>query len=131
MIGNPYSFWKSFRVLGLTGGLALFILSAPESARSQTVSAFDALSYAPKAGSGISLPFVKSKPPEPAPHFYAGAEYLLWWVKGAPLSVPLVSTGPSSPPNGAQPMELSGLRAAWPESPPATEMREDRPSAAL
>jgi outer membrane immunogenic protein len=28
--------------------------------------------------------------------FYGGAEYLLWWVKGAPLSVPLVTTGPDS-----------------------------------
>jgi hypothetical protein len=26
--------------------------------------------------------------------FYGGIEYLGWWVKGAPLSVPLVSTGP-------------------------------------
>jgi hypothetical protein len=26
--------------------------------------------------------------------FYGGFEYLNWWVKGAPLSVPLVSTGP-------------------------------------
>ena len=30
----------------------------------------------------------------PASRFYGGSEYLLWWVKGAPLSVPLVSTGP-------------------------------------
>ncbi len=27
---------------------------------------------------------------------YGGAEYLLWWVKGAPLSLPLVTTGPST-----------------------------------
>jgi hypothetical protein len=27
---------------------------------------------------------------------YGGVEYLGWWVKGAPLSVPLVSTGPIS-----------------------------------
>jgi len=32
----------------------------------------------------------------PAPRFYGGIEYLHWWVKGAPLSVPLVSTGPDS-----------------------------------
>jgi hypothetical protein len=31
-----------------------------------------------------------------SPRFYGGVEYLLWWVKGAPLSVPLVSTGPSA-----------------------------------
>jgi hypothetical protein len=30
------------------------------------------------------------------PSAYGGIEYLLWWVKDAPLSVPLVSTGPSS-----------------------------------
>ncbi len=29
----------------------------------------------------------------PAPRVYGGAEYLLWWVKGAPLPVPLVTTG--------------------------------------
>ena len=28
--------------------------------------------------------------------FYGGSEYLLWWVKGAPLSVPLVTTGPDA-----------------------------------
>src|SRR5437660_3802497 len=31
----------------------------------------------------------------PSP-LYGGIEYLLWWVKPAPLSVPLVSTGPIS-----------------------------------
>jgi hypothetical protein len=30
----------------------------------------------------------------PDPRFYGGVDYMLWWVKGAPLSVPLVSTGP-------------------------------------
>ena len=34
--------------------------------------------------------------PPPASRYYGGIEYLLWWVKGAPLSVPLVSSGPSS-----------------------------------
>lgn len=28
--------------------------------------------------------------------FYGDLDYVLWWVKGAPLSVPLVSTGPES-----------------------------------
>ena len=31
--------------------------------------------------------------PAPETRFYAGVEYLQWWVKDAPLSVPLVSTG--------------------------------------
>lgn len=34
--------------------------------------------------------------PAPDTHFYGGLEYLLWWVKDAPLSVPLVSSGPVS-----------------------------------
>jgi outer membrane immunogenic protein len=33
---------------------------------------------------------------DPGPRFYGGAEYLLWSLKGAPLSVPLVSSGPES-----------------------------------
>jgi hypothetical protein len=32
--------------------------------------------------------------PAPDTRFYAGAEYLMWWVKDAPLSIPLVSAGP-------------------------------------
>ena len=32
----------------------------------------------------------------PTQRFYGGSEYLLWKVKGAPLSVPLVTTGPDS-----------------------------------
>ena len=32
--------------------------------------------------------------PAPSSRLYGGMDYLLWWVKGAPLSVPLVSTGP-------------------------------------
>jgi opacity protein-like surface antigen len=36
------------------------------------------------------------------PHrLYGGAEYLRWWVKGAPLSVPLVTTGPESTAEGS------------------------------
>ncbi len=30
----------------------------------------------------------------PASRLYGGAEYLLWWVKDAPLPVPLITTGP-------------------------------------
>ena len=32
----------------------------------------------------------------PVPRFYGSLEYLCWWLKPAPLSVPLVSTGPIS-----------------------------------
>src|SRR5437763_4540304 len=34
--------------------------------------------------------------PEGSPfHVWASGEYLLWWLKDAPLSVPLVTTGPA------------------------------------
>ncbi len=46
------------------------------------------------------LGFAQAGPPEPAPRFYGGLEYLLWSVKGAPLSVPLVATGPLSNKSG-------------------------------
>jgi hypothetical protein len=36
-----------------------------------------------------------ASPATPASRFYGGIDYLHWWVKDAPLSVPLVSTGPS------------------------------------
>jgi len=42
----------------------------------------------------------QAQDPAPKPRWYGGAEYLLWWVKGAPLSVPLVSTGPASTDEG-------------------------------
>src|SRR6476646_5305097 len=32
----------------------------------------------------------------PAPRLYGSLDYLCWWLKPAPLSVPLVSTGPIS-----------------------------------
>ena len=55
-------------------------------------------SPAPKSGkdapaSGKEI--VIERKPEP-PRFYGDVEYLLWWMKDAPLSVPLVSTGPIS-----------------------------------
>jgi hypothetical protein len=35
---------------------------------------------------------------DPASRLYGGFEYLHWWVKGAPLSVPLLTTGPDVQP---------------------------------
>jgi hypothetical protein len=37
-----------------------------------------------------------TSPAAPASRLYGGIEYLHWWVKDAPLSVPLVSTGPDA-----------------------------------
>ena len=34
--------------------------------------------------------------PPPSPRFYGSAEYLNWWVKDAPLPIPLISSGPFS-----------------------------------
>ena len=51
-----------------------------------------------KSGKEVAAPgkqVVIEKSPE-QPRFYGDVEYLLWWVKNAPLSVPLVSTGPIS-----------------------------------
>ena len=38
------------------------------------------------------------QPADPATYqrIYGDLDYLLWWVKGAPLSVPLISTGPNA-----------------------------------
>jgi hypothetical protein len=35
---------------------------------------------------------------DPASRFYGGIEYLHWWVKGAPLAVPLLTTAPDVQP---------------------------------
>lgn len=43
--------------------------------------------------------------PESGSRFYGGLEYLYWWVKGAPLSVPLLTTGPD-----VQPIEGGFIR---------------------
>jgi hypothetical protein len=44
---------------------------------------------------------VRLSPPATAGRgFYGSAEYLNWWVKDAPLRVPLISTGPASNLNG-------------------------------
>ena len=50
------------------------------------------------AGSAPAL--YMQAPTSPASRLYGGVDYLLWSVKGAPLSVPLVTTGPSSNKNG-------------------------------
>ena len=44
----------------------------------------------PPRGSDMALAQVGR--PEPEPRFYGGVDYLLWQVKGAPLSVPLLAT---------------------------------------
>ena len=50
---------------------------------------------APSAAPDISISTADAPP---SSRFYVGLEYLHWWVKGAPLSVPLLSTGPDVEP---------------------------------
>lgn len=47
---------------------------------------------APTATEPPSIPQLYSAPA--APRFYAGAEYLFWWMKSAPLPLPIISSGP-------------------------------------
>jgi hypothetical protein len=48
-------------------------------------------SPSPDVGDPVTPPILTAAP---ASRLYGGAEFLFYWVKGAPLSVPLVSTGP-------------------------------------
>src|SRR5262249_49481049 len=41
--------------------------------------------------------------PPPCSQSWVSGEYLLWWVKNGPLTVPLVTTGPFPPPPGVRP----------------------------
>jgi hypothetical protein len=57
-----------------------------------------AQSATPSAGAEGSAPEI-SLPASPTPRLYGGIEYLYWWMKGAPLAVPLLSTAPFSEPD--------------------------------
>lgn len=75
------------RLLGIASGLVMVLgvvgvqaqTPPPSTATTQDQSTGDATAVAP---------------PVSASRWYGGIEYLHWWVKDAPLSVPLVSTGP-------------------------------------
>lgn len=54
------------------------------------------INYKLGAPAPVLSAYAQANRPDAGPRFYGGAEYLLWSVKGAPLSVPLVSTGPVS-----------------------------------
>ena len=67
-----------------------------------------ALAEAPAAPVPSTPPAVDARQPEApgcpecdapvcGPRVWGGAEYLLWWIKDAPVPVPLVTTGPSTP----------------------------------
>ena len=73
--------WATIRLLSLGSGLA--IAMSPVHARAQDVARPGGAANINADGPAVALPRI-----------YGGVDYLLWWVKGAPLSVPLVSTGP-------------------------------------
>jgi hypothetical protein len=73
--------WACFSVLSLAGG------SATGAAWAQTTLSAPAQTATPATVA-----------PAPPSRFYGGIEYLHWWVKGAPLSVPLLTTGPDVQP---------------------------------
>src|SRR3954453_3006635 len=55
----------------------------------------------PIASQAATAEDVRLAPPAtPGIGLYGSAEYLNWWVKDAPLRVPLISTGPASNLNG-------------------------------
>ncbi len=70
--------------------MGLYIGNSRAKAQTPAVS----VSAASDCGSGLASEASESCQAN-ASRFYGGVEYLLWWVKGAPLSAPLVSTGPA------------------------------------
>ncbi len=82
----------------LAGGLVLGVSIGPERAQAQTTTIQPAASGSPLgawwAGLDPNAPAPALPPAGPASRLYGGAEYLLWWVKDAPLPVPLITTGP-------------------------------------
>src|SRR5271166_6658217 len=77
----------------LSAGLQLWPCIGIQQAIAQTIT------VSPSASSSCTQESASEAPANCLAHesrFYGGVEYLLWWVKGAPLSVPLVSTGPGA-----------------------------------
>ena len=87
-------------VLGLACGLATGVALNGAQAQPATPPPTPAATVPDPAAPEVTIQ------PAAAPRFYGGIEYLHWWVKGAPLSVPLLSTGPD-----AEPIESGFLRS--------------------
>ncbi|MGE3809520.1 MAG: BBP7 family outer membrane beta-barrel protein, partial [Gemmataceae bacterium] len=61
------------------------------------------------AGTGLAQPmYVDTDEPANAPRFYFSADYLMWWIKDAPVPVPLVVTG-GSPANQSPQIGVPGV----------------------
>jgi len=76
------------RVLGIASWLVIAI--GPHSVQAQDSAP------APAPPDQNATDTEAARPAAPISRLYGGVEYLHWWVKDAPLSVPLVSTGPIS-----------------------------------
>src|SRR5437764_8565432 len=57
----------------------------------------NATSPAPACGGGCCCGCEQASP---SSQLWVSGEYLLWWVKNGPLTVPLITTGPFPPPPG-------------------------------
>jgi hypothetical protein len=77
----------------LSAGSLLCLCIGYQQATAQTFAASPSAASACTPGLASDAPAACQSP---APRFYGDVEYLLWWVRGAPLSVPLVSTGPAA-----------------------------------
>src|SRR5215472_17128514 len=77
------------RLLGVTSGLAI-ALGLPAAQAQTSPPAPTAATQDQSTGEAMGVS------PSQASRLYVGIDYLHWWVKNAPLSVPLVSTGPEA-----------------------------------
>jgi hypothetical protein len=74
------------RVLGLVSGLSMAVVAKNATAQN-AVAAPVSVTASQYVSDAAMISWSR---------LYGGVEYLGWWVKGAPLTVPLVSTGPIS-----------------------------------
>src|SRR3974390_3131797 len=77
--------WRA-RVLALVSGLMM--TSGSAALRAQDLQHAQVDAPPGQSTTGSQVPQLS--------RLYGAMEYLGWWVKGAPLSVPLVSTGPAA-----------------------------------
>lgn len=76
---------------GLAGALVVGVALGPAEAPAQPVNSV--VAPAPTAAAPAVI-----VSPTPTPRIYVGVDYLHWWMKGAPLSLPLLATGPDAEP---------------------------------
>ena len=86
-------FRRCFQGIALAAGVHLCLCIGSHQVQAQTIETSPAASTSCIAGLASEA---SGTCQTPTSRFYGGVEYLFWWVKGAPLSAPLVSTGPDA-----------------------------------